>query len=39
MRKFEVLEVPITKLQLVQWLKDRDGFVFVVKVLGDTYYI
>ena len=25
------------KLQQVKWLKDRDGFVFVVKVLGDTY--
>ena len=36
-RKFQVLEVAITKLRQVKWLKDRDGFVFVVKVLGDTY--
>ena len=34
MRKFQVLEVAITKLRQVKWLKDRDGFVFVVKVLG-----
>ena len=33
MRKFQVLEVAITKLQQGKWLKDRDGFVFVVKVL------
>ena len=30
------LEVAITKLQQVRWLKDRDGFAFVVKVFGDT---
>ena len=35
-RKVQVLEVAITKLQQVKWLKDRDGFVFVVKVFGDT---
>ena len=35
--KFQVLEVAITKLQQVRWLKDRDGFAFVVKVFGDTY--
>ena len=33
MRKFQVLEFANTKLQQVKWLKDRDGFVFVVKVL------
>ena len=33
-KKIHVLEVVITKLQQVQWLKDRDGFVFVVKVFG-----
>ena len=32
MREFQVLEVAITKLQQVKWLKDRDGFVFVVKI-------
>ena len=26
MRKFQVLEVAIAKLQQVKWLKDRDGF-------------
>ena len=36
MRKFQVLQVAITKLQQVKWSKDRDGFVFVVKVFGDT---
>ena len=36
-RKFQVLEVAISKLQQVKWLKDRDVFVFVVKVFGDTY--
>ena len=39
MRKFQVLQVAITKLQQVKWSKDKDGFVFVVKVLGDTYCI
>ena len=37
MRKFQVLEVAVAKLRQVKWLKDRDGFVFVVNVLGDTY--
>ena len=35
MRKFQVLQVAITKLQQVKWSKDRDGFGFVVKVFGD----
>ena len=34
MRKFLVLEVNYKTA--MKWLKDRDGFVFVVKVLGDT---
>ena len=34
MKKFQVLEVAIAKLRQVKCLKDRDGFVFVVKVLG-----
>ena len=37
--KFQVLEVAISKLRQVKWLKDRDGFVFVVKVLGGNYCI
>ena len=38
-RGLRVLEVAITILRQVKWLKDSDGFVFVVKVLGDTYCI
>ena len=37
LRKFQVMAVAITKLQRVKWLHDEDGFVFVVKVLGDAY--
>ena len=35
-RKIQDLQVAITKLQQVKWSKDRDGFVLVVKVFGDT---
>ena len=35
-RKFQVQQVAIAKLQQVNGSKDRDGFVFVVRVFGDT---
>ena len=34
-RGLRMWQVAITKLQQVKWFKDRDDFVFVVKVFGD----